>query len=376
MSNTALAHVQSIAPYHGGRPIAEVARQFGLTEESIVKLASNENPLGMSPRGRQAMLQASEDLGRYPDGNGHDLKAALQRRFGLDPRWITLGNGSNDILELVARAFLSEGRSSLFSAHAFAVYGLATQATGAKAIVVPATPGELGHDLQAMRAAVRPDTAVVWVANPNNPTGSYLGAEALESFIAGLPETTLVVLDEAYGEYLEPSEAIPSFEWVRRYPQLVVSRSFSKAYGLAGLRVGFGVAHPEITDLLNRVRQPFNVNALAMAAAAESLFDEDFLRRTAALNTEGLAFLSRELTQRGLRPLPSKGNFLLVDLQPRLSPSAERPALGVWLFEALMAKGVITRPVANYGLPHHLRISIGTLEELHTCLKALDEVLG
>lgn len=376
MASTALAQVQSIAPYHGGRPIAEVARQFGLAEESIVKLASNENPLGMSPRGRQAMLQASEDLGRYPDGNGHVLKAALERRFGLDARWITLGNGSNDILELVARAFLSQGRSSLFSAHAFAVYGLATQATGAQAIVVPAQPEGLGHDLDAMREAVRPDTAVVWVANPNNPTGSFLQADALEAFIAGLPESTLVVLDEAYVEYLEPHEAIPSFDWVQRYPRLVVSRSFSKAYGLAGLRVGFGVAHPEVTDLLNRVRQPFNVNALAMAAAAESLFDEDFLQRTARLNAEGLAYLSSALSQRGLRPLPSKGNFLLVDLRPRLAPSAERPSLGLWLFEALMAKGVITRPVASYGLSHHLRISIGTRQELDALLKALDETLG
>jgi histidinol-phosphate aminotransferase len=376
MHNPALPFVQAIAPYHGGRPIAEVARQFGLAEDQIVKLASNENPLGMSPRGRQAMLAASEDLGRYPDGNGHDLKAALAKRFGLPSDWITLGNGSNDILELVARSFLTEGRSSLFSAHAFAVYALATQATGARAIVVPAKATDLGHDLAAMRAAVCDDTAVVWVANPNNPTGSFLQAHALETFIAEMPRETLVVLDEAYVEYLDPSEAIPSFEWVGRYPNLVVSRSFSKAYGLAGLRVGFGVAQPWVTDLLNRVRQPFNVNSLAMAAAAESLFDDEFLGRTATLNAQGLAFLSEALRARGFNPLPSKGNFLLVDLRPRLEPSAERPSVGVWLFERLMARGVITRPVANYGLPHHLRISIGTRDELIALLKALDALLG
>ena len=376
MHNPALAFVQAIAPYHGGRPISEVARQFGLAEDQIVKLASNENPLGMSPRGRQAMLAASEDLGRYPDGNGHDLRAALVKRFNLKPDWITLGNGSNDILELVARSFLSEGRSSVFSAHAFAVYALATQATGAQAIVVPAKHADLGHDLVAMRAAIREDTAVVWVANPNNPTGSFLEPDVLEAFIAAVPSQTIVVLDEAYVEYLDPKEAIPSFEWVERYPNLVVSRSFSKAYGLAGLRVGFGVAQPWVTDLLNRVRQPFNVNSLAMAAAAESLFDDEFLRRTAVLNAEGLTYLSEALKARGLTPLPSKGNFILVDLRPRLEPSADRPSLGVWLFEALMARGVITRPVANYGLPHHLRISIGTRAELDAFLKALDALLG
>lgn len=376
MHNPALSFVQAIAPYHGGRPISEVARQFGLAEDQIVKLASNENPLGMSPRGRQAMLAASEDLGRYPDGNGHDLRAALVKRFNLKPDWITLGNGSNDILELVARSFLSEGRSSVFSAHAFAVYALATQATGAQAIVVPAKQADLGHDLVAMRAAIREDTAVVWVANPNNPTGSFLEPDVLEAFIAAVPSQTIVVLDEAYVEYLDPKEAIPSFEWVERYPNLVVSRSFSKAYGLAGLRVGFGVAQPWVTDLLNRVRQPFNVNSLAMAAAAESLFDDEFLRRTAVLNAEGLTYLSEALKARGLTPLPSKGNFILVDLRPRLEPSADRPSLGVWLFEALMARGVITRPVANYGLPHHLRISIGTRAELDAFLKALDALLG
>ena len=376
MHNPALSFVQAIAPYHGGRPISEVARQFGLAEDQIVKLASNENPLGMSPRGRQAMLAASEDLGRYPDGNGHDLKAALVKRFNLKPDWITLGNGSNDILELVARSFLSEGRSSVFSAHAFAVYALATQATGAQAIVVPAKHADLGHDLVAMRAAIREDTAVVWVANPNNPTGSFLESDVLEAFIAAVPSQTIVVLDEAYVEYLDPKEAIPSFEWVERYPNLVVSRSFSKAYGLAGLRVGFGVAQPWVTDLLNRVRQPFNVNSLAMAAAAESLFDDEFLRRTAVLNAEGLTYLSEALKVRGLTPLPSKGNFVLVDLRPRLEPSADRPSLGVWLFEALMARGVITRPVANYGLPHHLRVSIGTRAELDAFLKALDALLG
>ncbi len=376
MHNPALSFVQAIAPYHGGRPISEVARQFGLAEDQIVKLASNENPLGMSPRGRQAMLAASEDLGRYPDGNGHDLRAALVKRFNLKPDWITLGNGSNDILELVARSFLSEGRSSVFSAHAFAVYALATQATGAQAIVVPAKHADLGHDLVAMRTAIREDTAVVWVANPNNPTGSFLEPDVLEAFIAAVPSQTIVVLDEAYVEYLDPKEAIPSFEWVERYPNLVVSRSFSKAYGLAGLRVGFGVAQPWVTDLLNRVRQPFNVNSLAMAAAAESLFDDEFLRRTALLNAEGLTYLSEALKVRGLTPLPSKGNFILVDLRPRLEPSADRPSLGVWLFEALMARGVITRPVANYGLPHHLRISIGTRAELDAFLKALDALLG
>jgi len=379
IENQAPDYIRAIAPYQGGRPIAEIARLYGFTEDSIVKLASNENPLGMSPKARQAMLDASADLGRYPDGNGHDLKLAISRRFDLPMDWITLGNGSNDILELVAHAFLRPGRESLYAAHSFAVYALATQANGGTSVVVPAKANDLGHDLDAMRAAVTSKTAVVWVANPNNPTGSFIEAKSLKAFIDGIPEDVLVVLDEAYTEYLEPSEHYDAFDWVRHHPNLLVSRSFSKAYGLAGLRVGYGVAQPAVTDLLNRVRQPFNVNSLAQAAASAALFDEEFLAESAALNREGLVQLSRGLRDLGLHVLPSRGNFVLVDLSTSASFVAALDAvtgdagksLGVRCFETLLAKGVITRPVANYGLPKHLRVSVGLREENAVFLDAM-----
>jgi len=365
-------HIRAIAPYQGGLPIAEIARRYGFAESEVVKLASNENPLGMGPKARAAMLAASQDLGRYPDGNGHDLKAALSKRFDLPVDWLTIGNGSNDILEFVAHAFLRPGRGSVFSAHSFAVYALATQATGATAVVVPAVADTLGHDLDGFLARIDAHTAVVWVANPNNPTGSFLPGPAIESFLQQVPPDVLVVLDEAYTEYLQPEERYPAFDWVRRFPNVLVSRSFSKAYGLAGLRVGYGVAQPAVTDLLNRVRQPFNVNSLAQAAAAAALFDDDFLAASAQLNREGLAQMRAGLAAMGVTVLPSWGNFVLADLSTH---RGAKPGAGGRCFEALLAKGVITRPVGNYGLPDHLRISIGTAAENDAFLKAMAEVL-
>ena len=365
-------HIRAIAPYQGGLPIAEIARRYGFAESEVVKLASNENPLGMGPKARAAMLAASQDLGRYPDGNGHDLKAALSKRFDLPVDWLTIGNGSNDILEFVAHAFLRPGRGSVFSAHSFAVYALATQATGATAVVVPAVADTLGHDLDGFLARIDAHTAVVWVANPNNPTGSFLPGPAIESFLEQVPPDVLVVLDEAYTEYLQPEERYPAFDWVRRFPNLLVSRSFSKAYGLAGLRVGYGVAQPAVTDLLNRVRQPFNVNSLAQAAAAAALFDDDFLAVSAQLNREGLAQMRAGLAALGVTVLPSWGNFVLADLSAHRGTKA---GAGGRCFEALLAKGVITRPVGNYGLPDHLRISIGTAAENDAFLRAMAQVL-
>ena len=365
-------HIRAIAPYQGGLPISEIARRYGFSEAQVVKLASNENPLGMGPKARAAMLAASQDLGRYPDGNGHDLKAALSKRFDLPADWITIGNGSNDILELVAHAFLRPGRASVFSAHSFAVYALATQATGGTAVVVPALADTLGHDLAGFLSRIDANTAVVWVANPNNPTGSFLPGSAIESFLKQVPSDVLVVLDEAYTEYLEPEDRYPAFDWVRSFPNLLISRSFSKAYGLAGLRVGYGVAQPAVTDLLNRVRQPFNVNSLAQAAAAAALFDEDFLAASAQLNREGLAQMRSGLAALGVSVLPSWGNFVLADLSAH---RGTKVGAGGRCFEALLAKGVITRPVGNYGLPDHLRISIGTAAENDAFLKAMAQVL-
>jgi histidinol-phosphate aminotransferase len=358
------SYVRAIAPYQAGRPISEVAREFGLDEARIVKLASNENPLGMPASAQRAMAAAIGELGRYPDSNGFELKAALSARLDVPQDWLTLGNGSNDILELVAHALLQPGASAVYSQYSFAVYALATQETGARAIVVPATAG-LGHDLAAIRAAIAPDTRVVFVANPNNPTGTFLPAAEIEAFLACVPPQVVVVLDEAYNEYLEPALRFDAVAWVRRFPNLVLSRTFSKAYGLAGLRVGYAVAQPSMTDLLNRVRQPFNVNSLAQAAAVAALGDGDFLERSRALNAEGVTRLQAAFDELGLPYVQSYGNFVLVKV-------GDAAAVNL----ALLKAGVIVRPVANYGLPEWLRVSVGLPEENETFLKALRVALG
>ncbi len=356
-------YVKGIAPYQGGRPIEEIARQYGLDPARIVKLASNENPLGMPASARAAIEQAMQQIGRYPDGNAFELKEVLAARHGVPPEWLTLGNGSNDILELAARALCAANQSIVYSQYSFAVYALATQSLGARAIVVPAR--ELGHDLDAMAGAIREDTRIVFVANPNNPTGTYLPKAALERFVAGVPSRVAIVLDEAYTEYLDPALRCDSIAWVRHHPNLIVSRTFSKAYGLAGLRVGFAVAQPAITDLLNRVRQPFNVNSLAQAAAIAALGDDDFLARSLALNRDGLAQLQQGFERLGLRYVPSYGNFVLVEVGDAASVN-----------ESMLRAGVIVRPVANYGLPNWLRISVGLRAENDAALAALASALG
>lgn len=359
----ALEYVRAIAPYQSGKPIEELAREFGLDAATIVKLASNENPLGVPESARKAMAAAVGDLGRYPDSNGFDLKSALAARYGVPMDWITLGNGSNDILELAAAATLSPGRSCVYAQHSFAVYALATQARGARAIVVAAK--KLGHDLDAMTAAIAADTALIYVANPNNPTGTHLTGAAVEAFLARVPPRVVVVLDEAYNEYLPPELRVDSTAWVRRYPNVIVSRTFSKAFGLAGLRIGYGIAQRELTDLLNRVRQPFNVNSVAQAAAVAALADEDFLARSYELNLRGMAQLTGAFEALGLDYVPSVGNFVLV----RVGPAAR-------VYQELLKRGVIVRPVANYGLPEWLRVTIGLPEENATFLRALPEALA
>src|SRR3954469_7346555 len=250
------SYVRSIAPYQPGKPISELAREMGLAQAGIVKLASNENPRGIGPRTRAAIDAALADVARYPDGNGFELKQALSGRYGVDMASIVLGNGSNDVLELVALAFLGPGRSAVMSQHAFAVYPLATQARGARSIVVPAK--NYAHDLDAMAKAIDDETYVAWVANPNNPTGTYARPDELEAFLRKVPERVLIVLDEAYNEYLSADLRADSVKWVKRHPNLILTRTFSKAYGLAGLRVGYAFAHASVADIMNRVRQPFN----------------------------------------------------------------------------------------------------------------------
>jgi len=356
-------YIRAIAPYVGGRPIGEVAREFGLDEAKIVKLASNENPLGVPESATRAMQQVAADLARYPDGNAHDLKAGLARKLGVPMDWITLGAGSNDILILAAHAFMQPGASTVYAHHSFVVYALATQETGGRAIVVPAT-ADFGHDLPAMLAAIEADTRIVFIANPNNPTGTFIPPAQIEAFLEQVPARVLVVLDEAYNEYLAPELRFDSTQWVRRFPNLIVSRTFSKAYGLAGLRVGYGVAQPEITDLLNRIRQPFNVNSLAQAAALAALDDADFLARSYELNRAGYAQLTAAFDRLGLAYVPSFGNFVLVKVGD-----------GAGVNLALLTRGIIVRPVGNYGLPEWLRVSIGLPEENAAFLAALEAVL-
>jgi histidinol-phosphate aminotransferase len=334
-------YVRAIAPYQAGKPIAEVAREFGLDEASIVKLASNENPFGLPESSRQAMAAAVAELGRYPDANGFELKAALSERYHVPADWITLGNGSNDILEIAARAFVQGGQSVVYSQYSFAVYALATQGLGARAIVVPARA--YGHDLDAMAAAIEDDTRLVFIANPNNPTGTFIPAPEMEAFLRRVPEHVIVVLDEAYNEYLAPGQQFESADWVRKYPNLLVSRTFSKAYGLAGLRVGFAIAQPAVTDLMNRIRQPFNVNSLAQAAAIAALNDKQFLERGARNNAAGYRQFVEAFEQMGLEYVPSHGNFVLVRV------GADDDA-GARVNLALLKQGVIVRPVGGDGL--------------------------
>ena len=310
MKNLAPENVRAIAPYIPGKPIAETARELGLKEADILKMASNENPLGSSPKAVAAIRGALDDLAYYPDGSGFDLKAVLSKKLGIGPEHLVLGNGSNDVLELSARAFLTRDGSVVYSRHGFMVYPLVTQAIGARAIEVP-TRG-FGTDLEAMLAAIRPDTRMVFVANPNNPTGTFTPWDELHAFIARVPEDVLVVLDEAYGEYLAPELKSPAVKWITQFPNLVLSRTLSKAYGLAGLRVGYAVADVEVAEVMNRVRQPFNVNHLALVAAAAALGDTEFIEESRTSNAAGMVQLVAGFQRLGLEHIPSYANFVTV----------------------------------------------------------------
>ncbi len=357
----ALAGVQQLVPYVPGKPVDELQRELGLTE--VVKLASNENPLGTGLKVSAAIQATLPELTRYPDGSGFSLKSALSAKLAVRPEQITLGNGSSEILELVMRTFVAPEHEVVFSQHAFALYPILTQAVGAKATVVPAK--NYGHDLSAMLASVTDNTRLVFIANPNNPTGTLLAQTDLEDFIAALPSQVLCVLDEAYYEFVQPELRTESLDWPNRYPNLIVTRTFSKAYGLAGLRIGFGISSPDVADLLNRVRQPFNSNMLALAAAEAALSDTDYLTETLAVNNAGMKQLTDAFAALDLDWIPSAGNFVSVDVKQIALP----------VYEALLRKGVIVRPVANYEMPRHLRISIGTERENQIFIHALNEVL-
>jgi histidinol-phosphate aminotransferase len=367
--NTLLApaHISALQPYIPGKPIDDLVREFGLKPEQVVKLASNENPLGMPASAKRAIEQALGQLGRYPDPGGYDLKQVIAQKFNVPFEWVTLGNGSNDILELVSLALLVPGDAVVYAQYSFSVYRIATQARGARHIVVPAR--DYGHDLDAMFDAIDDQTRLIFIANPNNPTGTFLPAPTIEKFMqrvhVAFGDRVTVVLDEAYNEYIEPNMRVDSVSLVKQYTNLVVSRSFSKAYGLAGLRVGYGLSQPALTNLMARVRQPFNVNALAQAAAIAALHDYEFLRQSEAVNTAGKQQLENGFKQLGLQYVPSYANFVLVHVG----------AKALDINQALLRRGVIVRPVSADGLPEWLRVSIGLETENALFLKALTAVL-
>lgn len=356
------AGIRGLSPYQAGKPIDELQRELGLTK--IVKLASNENPLGPGMCALGACAMGVRDLTRYPDANGFELKRAIAEKFGVQPQQITLGNGSNDLIDLVARVYLAPNTSSVFSQYAFVCYPIATQACGARAIVTPAKAW--GHDLDAMAAAIEADTRIVFIANPNNPTGTWLSRDAIVNFMKRVPEQVIVVLDEAYTEFAEHPDFPNGLELQRDYPNLVVLRTFSKAYGLAALRVGYSVSHPQIADLINRVRPAFNVNSLALGAAKAALNDDDYLERTVQTNRDGMQQLIAGFDALGLKYIPSVGNFITVEFAAEAMP----------IYQKLLHEGVIVRPLQPYQMPNHLRVSVGLADENAFFLDALKKVLA
>ena len=364
----AVAGVQGLNPYLPGKPIEELERELGVT--NTLKLASNENPMGPSPSVIKALQNPFPQLDLYPDGGGFILKDKLSKKLGVTQAQITLGNGSNDVLDMIARAFLCEGREAIYSEYAFAVYPISVQAVGATAKVSKALPSDhdenpFGHDLDAMKALITDKTRVIFIANPNNPTGTWLKADELNNFISTVPSDVIVVVDEAYFEYVTEAEYPDTLKWLSKYPNLIVTRTFSKIYALAGLRVGYAVCSEEIADCLNRVRQPFNVNTPALLAATAALDDDEHLQNCVEINSKGIKFWRAACQYRGFEYIPTVGNFITIDFEQDAMP----------IYDALLREAVIVRPIGNYGLPNHLRITISTVEENQQCLDALDKVL-
>lgn len=344
----AKTYIEKISPYVAGKPIEETAREYGLDVNNIVKLASNENPLGMPESAKQAAAVAAMYADRYPDGNARMFRHAVAKYFGVQDDWVIAGNGSDEILGLIARLVLSPGTKCVYSQYSFSVYELSAQENGAECVEIPTK--DFAVDLDAIADAIDEKTRLVFITNPNNPTGLALRTEDLEKFLERVPQTCVVVLDEAYIHFMPQAQRPDSVQWVRRWPNLLVTRTFSKAYGLAGLRAGFAIAQPEMIEMLNRIRPPFNMNIIAQAAAAGCINDHAFLEEVYEMNRAGIAQLETFFEEQGLRYLKSWGNFILVKV------GAKAGALN----QELLRRGVIVRPVASYGLPDWLRVSIGT----------------
>jgi histidinol-phosphate aminotransferase len=365
MTNSAVPNVHpgiaSLRPYQPGKPVDELARELGLTD--IVKLASNENPRGPGPRVQEAITRELKTLSRYPDGNGYVLKQALLKHLQVQPQQLTLGNGSNDVLDLITRVAVEPGYEAVVSAHSFVVYRLAVTCAGGQLIEVPAQ--NYGADLAAMAAAVTDRTRAVFLANPNNPTGTWVNHDAVVEFLDSVPSHVWVVLDEAYAEYTHEPAYPRSLELLARYPNLIVTRTFSKIHGLAALRVGYSISSTAFADLLNRARQPFNVSSVGLAAAAAALDDQEFVSESVALNNAGMQQVTAGLNTLGLEYIPSLGNFVCFNCGKDAQP----------VYQALLQQGVIVRPIAEYGMPHHLRVSIGLASENERFLRALPKAL-
>ena len=367
LSDLVAPGVALLQPYLPGKPVEELEREYGL--KNALKLASNENPHGPSPLALAAVRTALGAVNYYPDG--YLLTEKLARRLGCDKACITLGNGSNDVLDMIARVFLTPQHNAVFSEHAFAVYPIATRAAGAQPRVASALPSNhrpapYGHDLAALRRAIDAQTRVVFIANPNNPTGTWLEMTAIKSFLDDLPGHVIAVLDLAYVEYIEQLPYDVGVEWLLDCPNLVITRTFSKIFGLAGARIGYGISSPEIADYLNRVRHPFNANALAIAAAHAALDDVEFLAMSRRENAAGMSAWQQACEQLGINFIPSKANFIAIDLGA--------PAMPV--YESMLKQGVIVRLVANYGLPNHLRITIGRQQDNERAIAALQRALN
>lgn len=354
-------NIATLVPYPPGKPIEELERELGIA--GSIKLASNENPIGPSPKAVEAVSGAISGLHRYPDGSCYYLKQKLSERLGFGPECIIVGNGSNEILELMVRTFLHDGGEAVMASPSFAVYPLAVQAAGGRAVEVPLK--DLGHDLDAMAERITEKTRLVFIANPNNPTGTMVDSKALERFMGSVPEGVVVCLDEAYNEFVTSPDFPDSFEYVRQGRAAVVLRTFSKTYGLAGLRVGYGVTHPEIIDYLDRIRQPFNVNSLGQVAAIAALDDREYLARSLKNNTTGLSYLFGELKAMNYECVPTQANFFLVKVGD-----------GKGVYDALLKKGVIVRPMQGYGLGEYIRITVGLPEENRRFIETFREVVG
>lgn len=360
ITDQALPHIVSLAPYQASMSPAEFQRQYGIAEDEMIQIASNENPYGMSLRAQEVVARGANGLNRYP--NNQELCQELADIHGLDISQVAVGSGSNDLLDLVARVYLDGGDEAISGRYAFSVYTIATQTAGAENIVTPAK--EYGLDLAAMQRAITEKTKIIWLVNPNNPTGTFLPYSEVYAFMQSVPKHIIAVLDEAYFEYLDPDQQVDTIEWLKEFPNLVIMRTFSKIYGLAGLRVGYCFAAPEIITLINRTRLPFNVNNLALLAASEAIKDQDFVQESYVKNRAERQYLQDGFAHLDIKYIPSYTNFVVIELND--VPSA---------FKALLGKGIITRPLAGYGLPNHLRITIGKHEENERLLESLEEFI-